>query len=193
MIDSVKKTYKSIVIGSSAGGFHTIPQILSELPQNYPMFVVLILHMKEDGGEFYVEYLDSRCKLKTKRAMQLEKAERGFIYLAPPDFHLYMDKEMVFSLSVDEKANYSRPSIDVLFESAAKALGNELIGIVLTGMGCDGTLGMINIKERGGLTIVQAPHTAHASEMPENVIKTGAVDHILSPNEIAEFLLNIIS
>ncbi len=186
----MNRIYKAIVIGASAGGFEIIPQVIKDLPENYPIPVVVVLHMKE-GGEFFVKYLNSKCKMKVREA-EFEM-DGGFIYTAPPGFHLYIGREKTFSISVDDKVNYSRPAIDVLFESASKSFRETLIGVVLTGTGCDGTLGMISIKERGGLTIVQDPKVAESPEMPLNALKTGIIDFTLSPREIFNFLFKIVS
>ena len=112
----------------------------------------------------------------------------GHIYFAPAAYHLLIERDMSFSLSADEKVNFARPAIDVLFESAAQAYGPELIGIILTGANADGAAGLQKIKEFGGLAVVQKPDTAEASYMPQAAINAGPVDCILELNEIAELI-----
>ncbi len=189
MATASEKRYEAVIIGCSAGGFETVQQILAPLPEDFPMVVVVVLHIKEGGGVFLIQRLSDLCSLRVKEAGQLEVAAGGTIYVALPGFHLYIDNDRVFSLSLDEKVNYSRPSIDVFFESAARIFKDRLIGVLLTGNGCDGTMGMVKVREQMGLTLVQTPETAVAREMPENAIKAGAADHILPPEEIADFLL----
>ena len=189
MGNASEKRYEAVAIGCSTGGFETVQQILAPLPEDFPMVVVVVLHIREGGGSFLIQRLSDICTLRVKEASQLEVASRGTIYVALPGFHLYIDKDRVFSLSLDEKVNYARPSIDVFFESAARIFKDRLIGVLLTGNGSDGTIGMVKIKEQTGLTLVQTPETAVAREMPKNAIKAGAADHILPPEEIANFLL----
>lgn len=115
--------------------------------------------------------------------------QAGVVYIAPPNYHLLIEKNGEFTLSVDDKVNFSRPSIDVLFETAADTYGGELIGILLTGANQDGSRGIECVKENGGLTVAQDPKTAEIPIMPEKAIKTGKIDLILSIDEIVEFLL----
>lgn len=119
------------------------------------------------------------------------KIEPGTVYVAPPNYHLLIERDKTVSLSVTERVNFSRPSIDVLFESASDAYGDRLIGIVLTGANSDGAKGLKKIKENGGLAIVQDPLCSEASLMPESAIRAGPVDHILSLEKITELLIRL--
>ncbi len=192
MISYPEKRFKAVTIGTSAGGVQLLPTILEPLPENFPIPLIIIQHMKEGGGEFMVEYLDGKCRLKVKEAIQLEKVVAGHVYLAPADYHLYIDDIFNFSLSVDAKVRFSRPSIDVFFEAASKVFTTGLIGIILTGANNDGTDGMRQIKKRGGVTIVQNPDFAEVRKMPESVIVEGVADYILRPSEIAPFLIKMV-
>lgn len=176
-------------MGVSAGGFNAIPRLLMPLPATFPLPIMIVQHIGQGhDNSFYLAQLNQKCRLKVREAAQLDEARPGNVYFAPAGYHLYIDHQKVFSLSVDDRENFSRPSIDLFFESAAKAYTSGLIGIILTGANSDGTLGMISIKENGGLTIVQDPKTAEAPEMPESVIKADAADYILPLNDIADFL-----
>ncbi len=182
--------YGLIVIGVSAGGFNTIPKLIRPLPEYFPIPVIIVQHVHEENDNtFYIQQCNRRCKLKVKEAEQLEKALPGYVYIAPAGYHLYIDGSSLFSLSVDDKVNYSRPSIDVLFESAASAHRSGLIGIILTGANIDGTMGMIAIKENGGMTIAQDPDDAEAAEMPRNAINSGVIDHILPSDDIGSLII----
>ncbi len=185
--------FKAVAIGASAGGFKMLPRILVSLPEEFPVPIIIIQHMKEGGGDFMVEYLNERCILKVKEATQLEKVISGHVYIAPSDYHLYIDDSLTFSLSVDEKVRFSRPSIDIFFESASRVFTSGMIGILLTGANNDGTEGMRQIKSRGGVNIVQNPDSADVRQMPESAILEGVVDHVLNPDEITPFLIKMVS
>jgi two-component system chemotaxis response regulator CheB len=125
-------------------------------------------------------------QLKIKYAEDKEKIRKGCVYIAPPDYHLLIEDDRTFSLSVDAPVNYSRPSIDVLFESASDVFSEHIIGIILTGANSDGSLGLKRIKERGGLTIVQSPQSAEYPVMPTAAIAETDVDYVLDIEEIAD-------
>ena len=179
---------EAIVIGASAGGFAALGQLLPQLPADLPQAVVVVQHLHPRGGEYLVEYLNSHCLLPVKEAEDKETIVPGVIYVAPAQYHLLIEQDRTFSLSVDDKVNYSRPSIDILFGSAAEAYGPRLIGIILTGANADGALGLAQIKERGGLTVVQEPKTAETPLMPQAAIDQAGPDHILPLAGIADLL-----
>jgi two-component system chemotaxis response regulator CheB len=131
-------------------------------------------------------------KLKVKEADEKERPANGMAYIAPPNYHLLFENDQSFTLTVDERVNYARPSIDVLFETAAEAYKDTLIGIILTGANTDGSRGLKKIKDFGGLTIVQDPATAESDSMPRAAILTTQVDHVLPIEEIAEFLNSLV-
>src|SRR5690606_35205527 len=120
---------------------------------------------------YWIDILDSMCFLRVKEADEKEKIKPGCVYIAPPNYHLLIEKNETFSLSIDEKVNYARPSIDVLFDSAAYVYYDQLIGVVMTGANHDGAMGLKKIKENGGMTIVQDPETAISRFMPEAAIQ----------------------
>lgn len=185
------KKYQAIVIGTSAGGLIALSSLLENLPVNYPIPIIIVQHRSKEPRDLLEEILQGKCKMKVKQADEKEKIESGFIYIAPPDYHLLIEKDFTFSLTADEAVLYSRPSIDVLFESAASVYKDKLIGIILTGANSDGANGLRRIAENNGLTIVQTPDDAQFSVMPLAAIATQKVNFILSLLKIQSFLLNI--
>lgn len=188
---TVNKSYKAIVIGTSAGGLFALSVILEGLPGDYPIPVIVVQHRAKEQRDLLEEVLQSKCKIRIKQADEKEKIEPGFVYIAPPDYHLLVERDKTFSLSADDRVHYSRPSIDVLFESSAMVFKGALIGIVLTGANNDGSSGIAEIKKNGGVTIAQNPSEAQFPFMPAASIKTNEVNHILNLEEIKDFLLKI--
>jgi len=188
------KQYQAIVIGVSVGGLNALSNILPALLADFPVPVIIVQHISQDKSDnFLTTILNERCGLRVKEADEKEKIAKGNVYLAPRGYHLLVEKDKTFSLSIDEVVNYSRPSIDVLFESAAEAYSSGLIGIVLTGASSDGANGLKKIKESGGIAIVQDPDTAEGTAMPLSAIQACKVDHKLPLDEIGEFLANFIT
>jgi two-component system chemotaxis response regulator CheB len=190
-LDSLKK-YEAIAIGTSAGGLYALFDLLTILPQNYPLPIIVVQHRSKDHNDLLEEILQNRCKIVIKQVEEKEKIRRGHAYFAPPDYHLLIEYDKTFSLSADAQVRYSRPSIDVLFESAAAVYKNTLIGIILTGANSDGAQGITEIKKRNGLTISQDPGEALFPQMPKAAIETGAVTNIYKLAEIKNFLLNLV-
>jgi two-component system chemotaxis response regulator CheB len=188
----VRREYKAIVIGVSAGGFGALKMIFGLLKDGLPVPVVIVQHMKPGTGDFMARHLDAVSKLKVKEADEKELLVAGTAYIAPSNYHLLVEADGTLSLSADERVNYSRPSIDVLFESASEAFGDKLIGVVLTGANSDGSAGLKKIKEAGGLTVVQDPYTAEVPAMPQSALAAvGEPDHVLSLEAIAHLLNEI--
>ncbi len=180
--------YDAIVIGSSAGGFAALAEVLPRLSAAVPQAVVVVQHLHPDGGEYMVEFLAERCVLPVKEAEDKEPVLPGVIYVAPAQYHLLIERDRTFALSADEKVHYARPSIDVLFESAAAAYGPRVIGVVLTGANADGAAGLAAIKARGGLAVVQDPSTAEVSFMPQAALEAATPDHLLDLAAIGRLL-----
>jgi two-component system, chemotaxis family, protein-glutamate methylesterase/glutaminase len=183
--------YEAIVIGVSAGGLRALKTLLSFLPSDFSLPVIVVQHIGESSDGYWIEELNKVCALYVKEADEKEKIAKGNVYTAPPGYHLLVETDHTFSFSVDERVNYARPSVDVLFESAARAYKNKLIGIILTGSNKDGAAGMKKIKEQGGIAIVQNPITAESPEMPRAAIMATGVDYILSLEKITEVLLQL--
>lgn len=188
-----KSPYKAVVIGSSAGGINALIKVLSVLPATFPLPIVIVQHLHPESGHHLAHILETKSALKVKQVDEKEPIKGGWVYVAPPNYHLLIEDDFSFSFSLDAPVNYSRPSIDVLFESAVYAYRQHLIGIILTGANHDGSQGLKKIKEQGGFTIVQSPETAEAVAMPTAAISTTQVDKILPLHEIGVFLLQLVN
>ena len=184
--------YKALVIGVSAGGLKALCEVIPQLPANFPISVVVVQHRKHSVGDYLVEYLSERCQLEVQSALPHRLIAPGVVYIAPSGYHLLVERNATFSLSIDARVNYSIPSIDVLFESAAICYQEHLIGLILTGANHDGSLGLKTIHKYHGLTLVQDPDSAEYPAMPQAAIEVTKVDHILPLSEIAEFLTNLV-
>ncbi len=183
--------HKAIVIGASSGGMAALTAILPVLPRDYPIPLIIAQHLHPSQGGLFIKVYDERCALNAKEADEKEEIRPGHIYFAPPNYHLLVENNRTFSLSIDPKVNYARPSIDVLFESAAAAYRAELTGILLTGANNDGALGLKRIKENGGLTVVQDPATAECPFMPQSALNLMEVDYVLSLEKIGALILEM--
>ncbi len=183
--------YKAIVIGTSAGGLNALQIILNPLPDDFALPILIVQHRSPAPNDFLALSLNSSCQLLVKEAEEKEDIKPGYVYIAPANYHLLIEQDKTLSLSIDEKVRYSRPSIDVLFETAAEVYQSALIGIILTGANNDGTAGLKKIKAYGGLIIAQNPATAESEMMPSSAIKANIVDKILSLTEITPFLVDL--
>jgi two-component system, chemotaxis family, protein-glutamate methylesterase/glutaminase len=189
----LKRTnFEAVVIGTSTGGMEALRTILQAMPSNFPLPIIVVQHLHPHSDNFLSQYLNEKSELTVKQADEKENIEPGVVYLAPPNYHLLIETDKTFSLSTTPRVNYARPAIDVLFDTAADAYGEKLIGIVLTGANDDGSRGLKRIKEMGGLAIVQDPATAEISSMPKAAIAIANVDYILPLDQIAPFLAGII-
>jgi two-component system chemotaxis response regulator CheB len=179
---------EAVVIGASAGALEALSVILPSLPADYGLPVMIVVHVPPDGKSLLAELFQAKCKIRIREAEDKEPIRGGTAYFAPPDYHLLVETDKSLSLSDDEPVLYSRPSIDVLFESAADAFGPNLIAIVLTGANEDGAKGLKAVAEAGGTPIVQNPHGAYATAMPEAALAECPGARILSLEEIAVYL-----
>lgn len=183
-----KHSYEAIVIGVSAGGLGALAEVLPKFDKDMTLPVMIVQHQSHDSDDFLVRYFDQLCRQSVREVEDKMPVESGAIYFAPANYHLLVEPDRTLSLSTEARVNYSRPSIDVLFESAADTYMDRLVGIILTGANPDGTNGAARIKELGGLIIAQDPETAEAKAMPMSVIKHVQVDHILPLNRIGDFV-----
>jgi len=183
--------YEAIVIGTSSGGMNALKFLFSSLPVDFSIPIIIVQHISPRSDNQWIKLLNINSKLYLKEADEKEKIEHGKVYIAPPNYHLMIERNKTFSLTIDERVNYSRPSIDVLFESAAEAYKNKLIGVILTGSNNDGTKGIKRIKEYGGLTIAQDPETAESAYMPASAIAAIQPDYILALENIIELLIKL--
>jgi two-component system chemotaxis response regulator CheB len=173
-----------VVIGASAGGLRALEQVLGSLPAEFSIPIVAAAHRSRES-ELFASVIQGTVALPVREAEDKEPLAAPGIFLAPPDYHLLLEPGGLLALSVDEPVSFSRPSIDVLFESAADAYGAGVLGVLLTGANHDGTHGLARIRAVGGLAIVQDPKTAESPEMPRAAIASGAVDSILPLGDIA--------
>jgi two-component system chemotaxis response regulator CheB len=170
---------QAVVIGGSAGALEVLGSILSVLPHDFALPIALVVHLPPTRPSYLAEVLGARCALKVKEAEDKAPFEAGMIHVAPPNYHLLIEAHGCLALSVDEPVLYSRPAIDVLFESAADAYGPAVAGVLLSGASEDGARGLARIAKLGGTTIVQAPDTAAAPAMPEAALRLCPVRHVL--------------
>ncbi len=180
------------MLGVSSGGMTALSSILPVLSADFALPVVIVQHQHPHADDFLVRHLNEKCRLPVKQAEEKEIIEPAIMYLAPPNYHLLIEQDRTFSLSISARVKYARPSIDVLFETAADAFGASTIGIILTGANNDGSYGLKLIHDRGGLTIVQDPATAEAAEMPRAAIAATEIDHIVTIEALGP-LLNTIN
>ncbi len=180
--------YEAIVLGVSAGGLRALSTVLPEMPEDFGMPVIVVQHVAADSDGYLAEHLNARCALRVGEPLDKEPIQPGNVYLAPAGYHLLVERERTFALSVDPPVNHARPSIDVLFESAADAYRHGVVGVVMTGASADGSRGLARIKEHGGLAIVQDPATAESNAMPLAAISATEVDHVLALEEVGPFL-----
>ena len=183
--------YEAIVIGVSSGGLNAMKVMFSLLPKDFKTPIIIVQHISARSDNQWIMRLNNSTNLCIKEADEKEKIENRKVYFAPPNYHLLIEKNKTLSLTIDERVNYARPSIDVLFESAAEAYRNKLIGVVLTGSNNDGTNGIKRIQECGGLTIIQDPDTAESSYMPASAMAAIKPDYILPLEDITKLLIKI--
>ena len=188
MEESDVTKYQAIVIGGSAGSLSVLFEIFPALPRDLNATIILVLHRKNSSDSSLSTLLATKTRLPTKEVEDKDEILPGNIYLAPADYHLLLEKNYTFSLDYSEKINFSRPSLDVTFESAADIFGSSLVAILLSGANEDGTSGMKAVKKAGGLTIVQKPESAQMSFMPQHAINNVDIDKIMDINEIATFI-----
>ena len=162
-----KARLDAIVVGASAGAIEALSVILPTLPKGFSAALIVVVHIPSDRASKLAELFQARCQVIVKEAEDKEPIEAGTVYFAPPDYHLLVNSDRRLSLSSEEPVLFSRPSIDVLFESAADAFGENLAGIILSGANSDGAAGLRNVCDSGGIAIVQTPDTAYAGTMPQ--------------------------
>ena len=184
------RKYELIVIGCSMGGMHALKTIFGTLPEEFPVPIAVVQHRYRTSNEGLPDFLRRHTGLRVVDTTDKEWIRPGTVYLAPANYHLLVERGEL-SLSVDEAVAYSRPSIDVLFESAADAYGAAAIAVVLTGANADGARGAKRIKTRGGFLIVQDPATAESPAMPRAAIEAARVDRILPLDRIGSFLVEL--
>ncbi|ADJ64859.1 chemotaxis protein CheB [Herbaspirillum seropedicae] len=182
---------EAIVIGASAGGVEALSEILPALRRGAAVATMVVLHLPRERPSLLAQIFADRCRQPVVEAQDKEPAQAGVIHFAPPDYHLLVDRSEdgpILAMSNDELVNYSRPAIDVLFESAADVYGPRLLGILLTGGNHDGAAGMQAIARAGGVTVVQSPQQAQVPYMPAQALAMGNIDYVLTLQQIADLL-----
>jgi two-component system chemotaxis response regulator CheB len=177
-----------VVIGASAGGVQALSELLPALPADAGVAVFVVLHLPRDRPSLLVEVFSRKCVLSVREAQDKEPVVPGTVYFAPPNYHLLLDAGPQLALSADDVVNHSRPSIDVLFESAADVYRERLLGIILTGANDDGAAGLAAVHDAGGITVVQEPRSAQSSLMILSALERRAPDLVLPLPEIAALL-----
>jgi two-component system chemotaxis response regulator CheB len=180
-----------IVIGGSAGSIPVVMQIVSLLPASFCIPIVIVLHQRKGPHHFIVEILQNVTHLTVKQAEEKDKIEKGHIYICPPDYHLLVEGDRTFSLDASERVEYSRPSINISFESMAFVYGKKLLGILLSGANADGAAGLYTIEAHEGIVVVQQPSSSEVSYMPEKGIEKCRSALILTPDQMCRFLANL--
>ncbi|MCY0990476.1 chemotaxis protein CheB [Nannocystis sp. ILAH1] len=180
-----------IVIGGSSGALDALAALLPALPPGYPLPLAVVLHLPPTQPSHLVEVLRTKASLPTREPDDKEPIVPSTVYVAPPNYHLLVERGRSFSLSVDRPVLFSRPSIDVLFESAADAFGPHLAGVLLSGANEDGARGLGRIAEAGGLTIVESPATAAVPIMPAAALQRVAIDHAVPAAAIGTLLARL--
>jgi two-component system chemotaxis response regulator CheB len=182
---------KAVAIGASAGGVQALSKLLPTLPAGYPLPVLIVVHVPPDRDNALVPLFRDKCRVEVKEAEDKEQTRPGVIYFAPADYHLLVEADGTLALSSDELVNFSRPSIDVLLETAADAFGPALAGVVLTGANEDGALGLRAVGAAGGFAIVEDPASAYASAMPDAARAACASAKVMTLDALQSYLLSL--
>jgi len=178
----------AVVIGASAGGIEALTLLLPALAPGLRPPVFIVLHLPRDKPSVLAEIFTRKCAVPVREAEDKEMIASGTVYFAPNNYHLLVDQGPQLSLSADDPVHHSRPSVDVLFESAADVYKDRLLGIILTGANDDGASGLAAVHDAGGVTVVQRPDTARAPHMALSALKLRPADWVLTLGEIAGML-----
>lgn len=186
------KNPSAVVIGASVGAIEALSKILPTFPADYPRAILVVVHIPPDKKSLLAELFAAKCAIAVKEAEDKEPACAGTVYFAPADYHLLVEPDFTLSLSSDEPVRYSRPSIDVLFESAADAYGDSLVGVILTGANNDGAKGLKAVCDAGGSSLVQSPETAEGKSMPQSALEACPQSQALPLEALAKALNELI-
>jgi two-component system chemotaxis response regulator CheB len=185
-----KRRYDVVALGSSAGGLNALTQVLRSLPQSFPSSILVVQHLAPDHKSWIANLLGHATRVRVKQAEHGEIMLPGTVYTAPPDEHLLVGPGKI-QLAHSQLVHFSRPSIDLMFESVAGSYGSRAVAVILSGSGRDGATGIRAIKEAGGVTIAQAPESAEFKPMPQAAIDTGCIDFILPLEKIGSALIEL--
>lgn len=182
---------EAIAVGVSAGGVEALLRLFGQLRKGFRLPVLVVLHLPNERHSQLAQVLGHRLAIPVEEARDKQDIQAGTLYVAAPGYHLSVEADRSLSLSLEEPVHHSRPSIDVLFESAADVYGSSLLAIVLTGANDDGARGLARVKELGGITVVQDPAEAQVSTMPEAALALHEPDHILTLQGIGQLLAGL--
>lgn len=185
------KDIQAIVVGASAGGVSALLSLFHALPKDFSIPIVCVLHLPDDRHSQLAQVFKRRLGREVREAQDKQTISAGTIYFAGPGYHLSLEQDLSFSLSQEDRVHFSRPSIDILFESAADAYGSTLVGVLLTGANEDGARGLAYIKQLGGYTFVQDPSEAHVATMPEAALALHLPDYTLPLSGIGQLLAKL--
>ena len=184
----IKNDNRILIIGGSAGSLEALLYFLPQVKKDIPLSIIIVLHRKTDAESMLTNLLQSRTSIPVREIEDKEKILPSMIYIAPANYHVLIEKEGIFSLDVSEKINYSRPSIDVSFETAADVYGANATALLLSGANADGVAGLKRIKTAGGKAIIQKPSSAEVSYMPQQALNEIEPDAVLTNEEIADYI-----
>jgi two-component system chemotaxis response regulator CheB len=177
-----------VVVGASAGAVEALTAILPALPESFPLPVLVVVHLPAETKSAFADLFNRQCRLAVREAEDKEPIRNGTVYFAPADYHLLVETDLRLSLSSEEPVLYSRPSIDVLFETAADAFGAGLIGIVLSGANSDGAQGLRAVMDAGGIGLVQRPDLSRAPAMPQAALDACPGAAVMTLQQISAYL-----
>ncbi len=186
MMDSCKL----VVIGASMGGLSALETVLLALPEGFLVPIAVVMHRSVESTSGLLQVLRKHSALRVQEPHDKEPIRSGYVYIAPPDYHLMVENGS-FALSTDAPELYARPSINVLFESAADTYGAGVVAVVMTGASSDGSRGAVRVKEAGGTVIVQDPATAESSLMPQSALRATQTDRVMNLKDIGVFLSGV--
>lgn len=179
---------QAVVVGASAGGVEALLKVFGQLPKGFGVPILVVLHLPDERDSQMAQVFGHRLAIPVQEAQDKQNIQPGTLYVATPGYHLSVEADRSLSLSLEEPVHHSRPSIDVLFESAADVFGPNLLAVVLTGANNDGAQGLARVRELGGITVVQDPDEAQVSTMPEAALALQEPDHILTLQGIGQLL-----
>jgi two-component system, chemotaxis family, protein-glutamate methylesterase/glutaminase len=179
---------KIVIIGGSAGSYNVVKKILSSVPANFPLPIVLCLHRLKDVRNGFVESLNIDSSIPVKEPLDKDPVKAGFAYLSPANYHMLIEPGQSFALSTESDINYSRPSIDITMETAGFAFRGKMAGIVLSGTNTDGARGLFSAYKNGAFTVIQQPGNAQFATMPGEVLKYFTPHKIFTDEEIVSFI-----
>jgi len=186
-----KMNYKAVIIGGSAGSFQVVTRILNSLPKSFPLPVLLCLHRLKHVRSGFVEALSLKSNIPVEEPYDKEMVRPGKAYLAPANYHMYIELSNRIALSTEDTINHSRPSIDLSFVTAANAYREKLIGIILSGANKDGALGLKRVHDNGGVAIVQDPADCEVKTMTQAALQLTQVDFVYTTDQIINFLIKL--